>query len=267
MSEDLEIADTERAVGQLLPVLVNAKGEVVDGRHRLKVNRNWKKVTIDLNDLQTHVARLVINTQRRIADEEDYNELARFLQKAEPGDKAYRVSLGKSIAERISELTGISNRIVLANLDERYKQNQEKVADAASLGIGKSLRVPKPVAKSVKDAVTALKEAVEENPDKTKEILEGFKDAQDLAVAMAKTRSKNRTKEKTEKRPPDAGSFIKSICRWAKAALAVDEIPETILAKVIADMDAERRKRVRLSIAIILRNTEKLKAALEEASA
>jgi hypothetical protein len=46
------------------------------------------------------------------------------------------------IAERISELTGIPERTVRENLDETFKQPQEKVANTASLGLGEQVRVP-----------------------------------------------------------------------------------------------------------------------------
>ena len=54
--------------------------------------------------------------------------------KTEPGEKAYTVKSGQTVVERISELTGISERTVRSHLDDRYKQGQEKVATLATLG-------------------------------------------------------------------------------------------------------------------------------------
>ena len=56
-----------------------------------------------------------------------------------------RVKSGISIAERISELTGIPYRTVCENLSEEFLGPTRKGADTASLGIGEQVRVPEPL--------------------------------------------------------------------------------------------------------------------------
>jgi len=111
------LKQTEAVVGPLLPVLVNKKGIVIDGRHRLKANPKWQRLELDLDEMKTHAVRLVLNTQRRIAGNGDYSEFAQYLRKTEPGDKKYTVKSGKTIAKRISELTGINLRSVQRHLE------------------------------------------------------------------------------------------------------------------------------------------------------
>lgn len=127
--------------------------------------------------MQTHVARLVINTNRRVADEADYNELAEFLQRTEPGDKPYRVRSGKSIAERISQLTGIHVRTVRRNLDSKYMQFQEagKVDTVSTFGdesTWPTVDVPRGLVPVIRDLVDAVKEKVAENPERVDEVVE-----------------------------------------------------------------------------------------------
>lgn len=136
-----ELKATEKLVGQLLPVLENKGGEIIDGRHRLEANPSWKKVVLDLDALQSHIARLVANAARRPAEPSDYDELAEYLRKTEPGDKPYNVKSGRSIAERINDLTGIPERTVRHNLSDKYKQPQKKVASVATFS---NARRPKP---------------------------------------------------------------------------------------------------------------------------
>lgn len=267
MSEEIDLASTGKKVGQLLPVLVNPKGEIVDGRHRLKANKNWKKVTLDLDDLQTHVARLVINTQRRIADEEDYNELAQFLRKSEPGDKPYRVKSGKSIAQRISELTGIPLSTVYDNLGDDQKQNQEKVTASVTFGRGKSVRVPKPLAEPLREVVDKIKKLVEAEPEKTEEILKNCAEGLKVAAALSQPRKK-RKHEKTETKDEDWSPehFVKKLNKASSQLTFLIDLPKTIVRQVLKEMNDLNRETCRIIIRDLVEAATKLQYALEEAS-
>ena len=62
--EDLK--RSEKAVGQVYPVIKNAKGKVLDGIHRKRVNPNWKEVTLPIeDDLQSLRMRVHLNIMRR----------------------------------------------------------------------------------------------------------------------------------------------------------------------------------------------------------
>jgi hypothetical protein len=117
MTDVNDLKQTAITVGELVPVLVNKKGIVIDGRHRQQVNPGWLTREVDLDDLKTHAARLVVNTQRRTAGKEDYEEFAKYLRETEPGDKKYKVKSGETIAERISTLSGINLRTVQRHLE------------------------------------------------------------------------------------------------------------------------------------------------------
>ena len=153
---------TESVVGQLLPVLVNKRGAIIDGRHRVKANPNWRRTILNLNELQTHVARLVINTTRRTADTLDYQELAQYLQKTEPGKDRYHVKNGKTIAARITELTGIPYSTVMDHIGgTKYvgptKPSREKVTGSVTSDKGVQ-RSQKPQASEPRfDAETYLR--------------------------------------------------------------------------------------------------------------
>jgi hypothetical protein len=71
-----------------------------------------------------------------------------------------------SIAERINELTHIPLFTILHNLDVKFKQEQEKVAVPATLGVGERVRIPEPLVHDVQVAVEELKKTVEEKPER-----------------------------------------------------------------------------------------------------
>ena len=120
---------------------------------------------IYFDELETHVARLKINAKRRTADRRDYNELAEYLQKAEPESKI-------PLAELVSKLARIPLPTVYANLDSKFKDSV-KAAAGATVTIAEmkseSVRIPEPVAASVKEAVNGLQQLVKEEPKKREE--------------------------------------------------------------------------------------------------
>ncbi|GAI06477.1 unnamed protein product [marine sediment metagenome] len=58
MIEERDLKTSEKAVGQLYPVLRDADGNVIDGYHRLDVNSEWKSVTLE--NVKTEEDRLII---------------------------------------------------------------------------------------------------------------------------------------------------------------------------------------------------------------
>jgi hypothetical protein len=177
LSNEVYLKQTEKTVGQLLPVLVNKKGEIIDGKHRTKSNPRWKKLVLPLNPLQTHIARLVINTQRRITDDNEYNDVAKLLQNTEKGKEPYLVKSGKTIAKRIEELSGIPSDTVLEHLDSKYKDPVKSVAGGTptELGEGERIRVPDSLAPRVKKLIESVKKAVAASPEQKDEILASVK--------------------------------------------------------------------------------------------
>jgi len=115
-----------KKVGQLYPVLVDAKGNVIDGYHRLEADPNWRKEKLSEIDTEEKllVARCVANWNRRQISREEkeewINSLARIYQKQ--GLKVSSKGRRNEIMAKIMEVTGLSDRTVGAYLDERYKQ-------------------------------------------------------------------------------------------------------------------------------------------------
>jgi len=157
-----EIRSTSKVIGRVVPVLVNPKGEVIDGYHRLRADGKWPKRTLRLNALQTRVARLVINRTRRTANRRDYEELAQYLQKTEPGKDHYHVWNGKTVAARIAKLTGIPYSTVMDHIGgTKYvgptKPSREKVTGSVTSDKGVQ-RSQKPQASEPRfDAETYLR--------------------------------------------------------------------------------------------------------------
>jgi hypothetical protein len=115
-------------VGELLPVLVNKQGWVIDGRHRLAAYKDWKREVLDLDEVHSLLVRIVANT-RDDTDEhriDVYLDFVEHLRRHEPGNKTYTVASGKTIAERIKEETGIAIDESIRYLDRAYLHAQER---------------------------------------------------------------------------------------------------------------------------------------------
>jgi peptide/nickel transport system substrate-binding protein len=114
-----ELKSSAKKIGQLYPVLLDRHGNIIDGRHRLNANKNWKR--LKLNCISTEedllVARLVSNTIRRKVTKKEKTEALRQLghlyieQGIKPGE----------IANKIAEKTGMSYRWVTKYLPNQFK--------------------------------------------------------------------------------------------------------------------------------------------------
>jgi len=126
---DLEA--TSRSVGRLYPVLLDSRGNVIDGMHRLKADKNWPKIRLENieTEEQRLIARLIANVCRRHVPAKEKTQilarLAEIYQKegVEPGKIAYK----------IAEKTGMSYTWVMRYLPEKFKDPQQlKRASAAT---------------------------------------------------------------------------------------------------------------------------------------
>lgn len=68
-----DLIKSEKIVGQLIPVLRDAEGKVIDGYHRLDVDPNWRSVTLE--DVKTEEERLIVSvhvnmSRRKITNRE-----------------------------------------------------------------------------------------------------------------------------------------------------------------------------------------------------
>jgi len=114
---DLEA--TSRSVGRLYPVLLDSRGNVIDGMHRLKADKNWPKIRLENieTEEQRLIARLIANVCRRHVPAKEKTQilarLAEIYQKEgiEPGKIAYK----------IAEKTGMSYQWVMKYLPDKFK--------------------------------------------------------------------------------------------------------------------------------------------------
>jgi hypothetical protein len=173
------LKETRQVLGELTPRIVNKNGVVADGKHRGKVYPKWETIVKPWSDLETYAARLVINTQRRIADEADYNECAEELARVEPGAKRWLVKSGIPVSARIHKLTGIPEDTIRENLDPKYKDPNKEHASAgvtpAGLGESHVMRVPRAIAGEVEAYSESLKRTARKSPKLGAELVRSAK--------------------------------------------------------------------------------------------
>ncbi len=104
-------------IGELYPVLLDAKGNLIDGFHRRKANKNWH--TIKLAQIKTKAdlltARIIANCQRldhSVESREWVNALA---------DELAKEHSELAMSTRIAEKTGMSPRWVMEKLSDKHK--------------------------------------------------------------------------------------------------------------------------------------------------
>jgi hypothetical protein len=130
LTEDFNIAYSAKKIGELYSVLVDPEGNVVDGLHRLVVNKEWRKEVLPWVRSRKDflVARIHANLHRRTVPKEerqrDFTELANILVNE-------GAAKGK-LAEEISELTGFSEGWVRDLLPRSLKIKEKVEAAKAS---------------------------------------------------------------------------------------------------------------------------------------
>ena len=129
---------------------------------------------------------------------------------------------------------------------------------------GAYICVPKSVADVVRNTIQILRESVEKHPEQAEEILEYFKEGVKFAAIASKPIVKQETPEvEFEPRPQTVLTFMKSLHQWAKSTLVIEEIPLSVLTKILRDMNKEMLEESRRALRTILPNTRKLQQALE----
>ena len=96
-----DLAASERAVGQIYPVVKDAEGNIIDGFHRKRVNPNWKEVQLPVKDrLEALKIRVHLNLFRRKVGEDEKSgwvaEARRLLQ--ERGLKGTQKEVAEALA-------------------------------------------------------------------------------------------------------------------------------------------------------------------------
>jgi hypothetical protein len=109
----------DKEIGQLVPVLLDARGRTIDGSHRKQRNKSWRTERLKHIDTQEKFlrARLIANDNRRVMEAEEIgeilNELAEIYRKqgAKPGE----------IVQMVADKTGYDRGTVDGYLRAEFK--------------------------------------------------------------------------------------------------------------------------------------------------
>jgi len=121
LSEEYDLGKSEKGIGQLYPILEAKDGEIIDGFHREKADKNWKRIRLEHIDTEEKklVARLVANFHRRQITREEkeqwINDLAKIYAK-EKEDTSFPLS------QKIANITGLTPHTILGYLYDKYKE-------------------------------------------------------------------------------------------------------------------------------------------------
>lgn len=113
----VDLRESEKLIGQLYPVLVDEKGNILDGQHRLKANPNWRKEIIKGIDSERKKAMIRLHAnwhRRKVYPEQVLKELAKIT--GWKGAAPYAAFLGCSV------------RTIQRYLPQQYKLRMRRTA-------------------------------------------------------------------------------------------------------------------------------------------
>ncbi|MHA1631598.1 MAG: hypothetical protein ACTSXC_02130 [Candidatus Freyarchaeota archaeon] len=139
MEDEYRLEDSRKGVGPLYPVLEDPYGNIIDGRHRRKVDPNWPSIVVSWVKSREDLlaARIAANVCRRIVPKE---ERKRELEELATIMLNRGVPKGK-IAEEIAKKTGLSPDYVRQMLPGKFKLSVK--AKAGVKGRAKQLAMKK----------------------------------------------------------------------------------------------------------------------------
>jgi len=148
--EEYSLKESAEGVGELVPVIKDAYGNVIDGFHRLRVDPNWPAIRLTRIDdpIKLELARLAVNYCRRRVPKEELQAKIEFL-----------IKTGGLTPEEISRKTGISLRTIYRYMPDELKNQyfaelgrkpkQEYLTKQDSLPIGNESEVARHVVTAV----------------------------------------------------------------------------------------------------------------------
>ena len=112
--EEYSLKESAEGVGELVPVIKDAFGNVIDGFHRLRVDPNWPAIRLTRIDdpIKLELARLAVNYCRRRVPKEELQAKIEFL-----------IKTGGLTPDEIARKTGISLRTIYRYMPEELKSN------------------------------------------------------------------------------------------------------------------------------------------------
>jgi len=115
--EEYSLKESAEGVGELVPVIKDAYGNVIDGFHRLRVDPNWPAIRLPRVDdpVKLELARLAVNFCRRRVPKEELQAKIEFL-----------IRTGGLTPEEIARKTGISKRTIYRYMPDELKRKYSK---------------------------------------------------------------------------------------------------------------------------------------------
>jgi len=112
--DEYSLKESAEGVGELVPVIKDAFGNVIDGFHRLRVDPNWPAIRLTRIDdpVKLELARLAVNFCRRRVPKEELQAKIEFL-----------IRTGGLTPEEIARKTGISLRTIYRYMPEELKSD------------------------------------------------------------------------------------------------------------------------------------------------
>lgn len=241
MSTDDYDLKKSKSIGELYPVLKDARGKIIDGNHRLEADPNWKTQIVPEIDTDEKlvIARMIANWQRRQVTPQEkaewINALAEIYQKQ--GYKSLITS--NEIVRKIVEVTGLSQPTVNAFLDDKYKvftdKNRVRKPEISSherirnlLGEEFAERNEQEVVKKLLNSPKELLEKKLQNLPNEEE-RKGINNSQDFKPVLADIASAH-------------------ICDTLKRFVALD-------SSILTDLNAEQKEKV---LAVLLESQKKI---------
>lgn len=118
-----ELASSSVRIGKLYPVLVDRNGKIIDGAHRLRVDKNWP--VLRLNHIETEkdrlIASIVSNVVRRTVSPKEKRQMVSRLGQVHFNEGTERGRISYKIAEE----TGMSYRWVSKYLPSEFKDSTQ----------------------------------------------------------------------------------------------------------------------------------------------
>ncbi|MCJ7506114.1 ParB/RepB/Spo0J family partition protein [Candidatus Bathyarchaeota archaeon] len=139
-TEDFNIPYSYKQIGPLYPILVDREGNIVDGKHRLAVDPNWRKEIVPWIQSRKDLlmARIHANLHRRIVPKEErqreFTEYANILH----ADGVAIGELPSTLAELIGFGEGYVRNLLPPTLKLKIRSDAGKKAKFAHLQVGKT---------------------------------------------------------------------------------------------------------------------------------
>ena len=118
-SDEYDLSLSKQKLGELIPILTDAHGNIIDGFHREQIDPNWTKVKAEhiIDPVQLAMARLAANVcRRRVPAEEKTRLLGNIAE------------LTGWSAEQIAEALGMSYQWVTKYLPSEFKDKEKVMA-------------------------------------------------------------------------------------------------------------------------------------------